>query len=651
MPFPEDCPAVVTDTAVGHCHCTGVLPFTSGEQIQLRCISRALHVSRTKLLLRATGEWLWFTTEFQNWRRLHQHSFLWICGSPGSGKSILIEAVIRYLEGDKKDGEVVAFYCCDWRYESSNTVLNIMRAFLAELQARKTGDTMVARLMEDVMGLESAHGQLSQATLRSLFLAIKHSLKEEETLILVLDGLDNIQMGHELLQELLALTNQHDKRHRIKILVSSRREFAAKSGITTPLQIDMDARTSIVEDMNDYIDSIVSKRLVSRDAGTAILKKTEKSEGRFLCMRLLLFILPHKPASVNFNEWLVRVMDNEGTNGPLTIYNYMYLSIPKHHQPFALHMLRWVLHAARPMYSWELLDAVNSELGTNYLDADIEKATGCLLAMSRTRTVNLVHLSLRGYLMSIDWSSVSQDPQEMITRVCLRAMNPALILQSLDQPWPDDHAMDMQPKQPRALEIYAKTYWVHHYLLAEPQSTRTSGLLHEILRKILPPRKMKPRDDPKVEPTASKTLLEIETSRLEPTSLQTINMALRIGASFGFYKLAKLELDMGATEHLISRFPENSLHLAAMAGRPRVVKLLIDYGADVNSLCNSGDTPLFHAIASGHHEVIQVLLEMGPSPAARAQTYETMEELILEPVISEQCYTCGQRRTSFIVSF
>ena len=649
MTLPEDCPAVVTDTAVGHCSCTGVLPSTSGGRIRLRCISRALHVSRTKLLLRATGEWLWFTTEFLNWRNLHEHSFLWLCGSPGSGKSILTSAVIRYLERDKRDGELVAFYCFDGRYESSNTVLDIMGVWLAELQAQRTGDSVVARVMGDVMDLESAPGQLSRATLRSVFQAIKHNLKEEETLILVLDGLDDVQMGHDLLQELLTLTSQDDKTHRVKILMSSRREFATERGIATPFQIDVDARTSIVEDIKDYADSIVSKSLVSYDAGIAIRKITEKSQGRFLCMRLLLLILPHELASADVNKWLLSITDDEGIDGPSTIYNYMYHSISEHHHQFALHLLRWVLHAARPMYSWELLDAVNSELGTNYLDTDVEKVTRGLLTMNRTRTVNLVHLSLRDYLMSIEWSSFSQDPQEMIARACLGALNPIFILQSLNQPWSDDYAMDITPKQAGSLGIYAKTYWIHHYLLAEPQSTCTAGLLHETLRKILPARKTKPRDDSKLDSKASKTLLEIETARLEPTSLDTINMALRIGASFGFYELAKLELDMGATDHIISSFPENSLHLAATAGRACLVQLLIDYGADVNSFYSSGDTPLFHAIASGHHEVVRLLLGAGASPAAATQTSGAMEELRLEPVISKQRCICGRSKTSFIV--
>jgi hypothetical protein len=390
---------------------------------------------------------------------------------------------------------------------------------------------------------------------------------------------------------------------------------------------------------------------VSYDAEIAIREITEKSQGRFLCMRLLLLILPHESASADAKNRLLSIMDGGAIDDPFDIYNYMYQSIPEHHHQFAHYMLRWVLHAARPMYSWELLDAVNSELGTNYLDADIEKATSGLLTTSRTRTVNLVHLSLRDYLMNIDWSSFSQNPQEMIARACLGALNPTLILQSLNLPWSGDYAMDMKPMQAQTLGIYAKTYWIHHYLLAESQSTCTSGLLHETLRKIFPARKTKPRDDSKLDSKASKTLLEIETSRLEPTSLDTINMALRIGASFGFYELSKLELDMGATDHILSSFPENPLHLAAIAGHTRLVKLLINYGANVNSLCDSGDTPLSHAIASGHNEIVHLLLKAGVSSAATAQTSGAMEELRLEPIISEQRCVCGRSKTSFIVSF
>jgi hypothetical protein len=655
MTFPDDCPAVVTDTAAGHCSCTGVLPLTPGEQTQLRCVSRALHLSRTKLLLRATGEWLWFTDEFQKWRSLHEHSFFWLCGSPGSGKSILTSAVIRHLEeGEKRKGEVVTLYCCDGRYESSDTVLHIMGVWLAELQARRTGDSVVARLMGDVTDLNSSHEQLSLAALRSVFQTIKHNLEEGETLILVLDGLDNVQMGHDLLQELLTLTSQHDKNHRIKIFISCRSEFATKSGIETPFQIDVDSQPSIAHDMEEYTDSILSKGLATTcDAEMVIWirKITEKSQGRFLCMRLLLFILSHESASADVNKSILSITDDEGIQNPITIYNYMSRSIPVVHQRFAFCMLRWVLHAARPMYSWELLDAVNSELGTNYLDTDVEKSTMGLLTISKTRTVNLVHLSLRDYLTAIEWSSFPQDPYEMIARACLGALNPKPILQRLGQAWSDDYTMYIKPKPSQTLGVYAEKYWIHHYLLAEPQSTRISGLLHETLKKMIPSRKTKPRDKSKLDSKTPKTLLEIEIARLEPTPLDTINMVLRIGASLGFYELAKLELDMGATDHIISSFPENPLHLAAMAGHIRLVKLLIDYGADVNSLCKLGDTPLFHAIASGDHEMVQLLLKAGPSAAATALATGTMEELRLDPDISKQCSICGQSKISFIVSF
>jgi hypothetical protein len=655
MTFPDDCPAVVTDTAFGQCSCSGILPLTSGEQIRLRCVSRALHVSRSKLLLRSTGEWIWMRDEFQKWRSLHEHPFFWLCGSSGSGKSILTSAVIRHLEeGEKREGEVVTFYCCDGRYESSDTVLQIMEVWLAELQARRTGDAMVARLMGDATELDSAHERLSRASLRSVFQTIKHNLEEGEALILVLDGLDDVKMGHDLVQELLTLTNQHDKKHRIKIFISCRKAFATKSGIQTPFQIDLDSQTSIAHDMEDYTNSILSKGLPTTcDAETVIRiqKITEKSQGRFLCMRLLLSILSNEPASAGINKWVLGITDDEGIKSPSNIYKHMSQSILDVHHRFAFCMLSWVLHAARPMYSWELLDVVNSELGTSYLDTEVEKSTMGLLTMSRTRTVNLVHLSLRDHLTTIIRSSFPQGPHEMIARACLRALNPKLILQRVDHVLFDDYAIHIKPKPLQTLGIYAEKYWIHHYLLAEPKSTSVSGVLHETLREIIPSKKTKPQDVSKLDSETPKTLLDIEIARLEPISLDTINMFLRVGASLGFYELTKLELDMGATDHIVSGFPENSLHLAAMGGHTRLVKLLIDYGADVNSLCKLGDTPLSHAIASANHEVVQLLLKREPAAAAAARAAGSMVELRLDPDISKQCSVCGQSKTSFIVSF
>ena len=696
MTFPDDCPAVVTGTAVGHCSCRGILALKCGEQVRFRCVSRALHVSRTELLLRSTGEWLWNMDEFEDWRSLHEHPFFWLCGSPGSGKSILTSAVIKHLEeGERRKGEVVTFYCYDGRYESSDTVLQILGVWLAELQARRTGDAMVARLMGGMMDLDSAHEHLSRATLRSLFQTMKHNLEEGEALILVLDGLDDVQMGHDLVQELLTLTSQHDKKHRIKIFISCRREFATNSGIQTPFHIDVDSQTSIAHDMEDYTNSILSKGLATTcDAEMVIRirKIIEKSKGRFLCMRLLLFILSHESASAGINKWALSITDDGDIKSPINIYEHMFQSILDVHHRFAFCMLRWVLHAARPMYSWELLDVVNSELDTNYLDTEIEISTMGLLTMSRTRTVNLVHPSLQDYLMAFSWSSLPQDPHEMIARACLRALNLKLILQRVGQVWSDDYAMHIKPKPQQTLGIYAEKCWTHHYLLSEPQSRCITGLLHETLKEMIPSRKPKPQDDSKLDSKTPKTLLEIEIARLEPTSPDTVNMALRIGASLGLYELARLELDMGATDHIISGFPENSLHLAAMGGHTSLVNLFIDYGANVNSLCKSGETPLFHAIATGNHEVAQLLLkeakaqlkhlgprlltqrqakplrpeaqekhrlldlplhprEEGASAAAAALAAGGLVELRLGTDIQQPCSVCGQSKISFIVSF
>jgi AAA domain len=589
MTFPDDCPAVVTDTAAGSCSCSGLLPLISAEQIRLLCVSRALHVSRTKLLLRSTGEWIWITDEFQKWRSLHENSLFWLYGSPGSGKSILTSAVIRHLEeGEKRKGEVVTFYCYDGRFESSDTVQHIMGVWLAELQARRTSNAAVARLMGNVAELDSAHEQLSRATLKGVFQTMKHNLDEGEALILVLDGLDDVQVGCDLLQELLTLTSQHDDKHRIKIFISCRGKFTTKCGIEATFQMDVDSQTSIAHDMEDYTDSVLSQGLgATWDAEMVIRirKITERSQGRFLCMRLLLFISSHKSAAAGVNKWILSITDNEGIKNPITIYNYMYQSIPDVHHKFAFCMLRWVLHAARPMYSWELLDVVNSELDTNYLDTDVEKYTMGLLTMSRTRTVNLVHLSLRDYLMTLDRSSFHQNPHEMEARACLSAFDPKTILQKVDQAWSADSDMYTKANPLQTLRIYADKSWIHHYLLAEPHSRSISGLLHKALKKMILFRKTKTQDGPELNSKTPKTLLEIEIARSEPISLDAINLILRISALLGFYELAKLELDMGATDHIISCFPENSLQLAAMGGHTRLVKLLTDYGADINSLC------------------------------------------------------------------
>jgi ankyrin repeat protein len=128
---------------------------------------------------------------------------------------------------------------------------------------------------------------------------------------------------------------------------------------------------------------------------------------------------------------------------------------------------------------------------------------------------------------------------------------------------------------------------------------------------------------------------------------------LRVGARFGFPKLVRLELEMGANINLTSG-PDGQTPLiwAAKAGHLDTVKLLLEYGANPLIASKSGLTPLMYAAANGHLEIVELLASRGvnsyltqnsernaPSTSSAAQTLT--QELSLDMVFSAPCQSCG----------
>jgi len=148
-------------------------------------------------------------------------------------------------------------------------------------------------------------------------------------------------------------------------------------------------------------------------------------------------------------------------------------------------------------------------------------------------------------------------------------------------------------------------------------------------------------------------------------SLDLINTALRISARFGFLKLAKLELDMGAKPNMRSG-PDGGtpLHSAAKYGHLEVVKLLLKRGADPSVASGSGETPLIYAMINGHFDILDVLvtsssdkLQRGyfQSPASLGvdgdiNSQTEFQELSLTALIYPSCTVCDELQIDWQLS-
>lgn len=213
----------------------------------------------------------------------------------------------------------------------------------------------------------------------------------------------------------------------------------------------------------------------------------EHAQGTFLWARLVvenfLFKADH---SHNLFEELLNSSNTKDCSG---IYQYMIGLISEKDRLVALQMLRWVVGSARPLYSYELLDAVSSQLSIKLVDKDIQKYCGILLSRSKSGTVSLAHLSFRDYLQSrtvgddnLGWAAVSDATNEMIAQNCLQVLSSEFLLQTFSSSARYDSANGPTRHSYSTFQSYAYHYWKFHYSHAEGKSRYLPGMLHEKLK-------------------------------------------------------------------------------------------------------------------------------------------------------------------------
>ena len=162
----------------------------------------------------------------------------------------------------------------------------------------------------------------------------------------------------------------------------------------------------------------------------------------------------------------------------------MISRISEKNRYLALQMFRWVIYAARPLVSLELLDAIYIQTSVQLVETDIPKICQGLLRVNEAGMVSLVHLSFRDHIQSqtreddiLGWGSSSSSSDEMIAHTCLQTLSPKLLLESFSHTIARSSPTDAQN-----LQSYAFDFWKLHYTFAEPRSIYLAGMLHERLK-------------------------------------------------------------------------------------------------------------------------------------------------------------------------
>jgi hypothetical protein len=595
--------------------------------------------------------------KFLRWQH-EAESLLWLRERPGSGKSIMTSLIIDTLEARQNPGDYIVAYCGDANYNEMDAAVAILRECLFNLLHRDSaGDKIALRLI--LQDLILWRHFLSPSRLRCIISNIKHSLARDESLYLILDGVDGAEgstIRENLLQELIKSFLHQEPGHRIKVFLSARPSFFTSGFPQNSIKLDLSEiqhKEGLELYVSDYLRTWDIARLT--EFGYTVEQLVEQAGGSFLQAQLILEFtrtLPyHKSPMMTIEEYWA--FSGSASN----LYEKMLGQITETNRRLALSALRWATFACRPLHIQELVSALKLEIGIETSGSHICNVSAGLLVVRGSHTVQLVHHTLREYLhshMEASWGEVSAEAHEIIASTCLKVLSPDLLLQSLELPHRKAPSNPDIGFSGRSLANYALFHWQDHYRIAESQSTFLAGQLHGLLQSSLG---QQPQLNGTGSPDSDKNGHERRDvprpGKISP--LEVINTALTVGATFGFLKLVKLELDMGANADFLTGHQRlTPLCLASSAGHLETVEILLQYGANQDLSSLYGQTPLHFAIAQGNNQVVRSLLRRGKEqsqlPYSNTFSANPMQALSLSSVYLSACSTCGAKEMGYRLS-
>jgi Cdc6-like AAA superfamily ATPase len=208
-----------------------------------------------------TGLWLLQSSPFKRWQR-QQHSFLWLHGIPGCGKTILSSTIIEHLVETHPDQLLLYFYF-DFTDSGKQTLNDVIRSLISQLY-RKRKDTK--KLLGSLFF--SCNKGRSQPTLESLCKVFLQMIDQAQEIYIVLDAIDECRtrkgpMSEGLLAWIQSLSDLEQRN--VHLLVTSRPEHDIEIVLRKLAQSDEDIVPIQSELIEDDIRSYVHTRVKTSD--------------------------------------------------------------------------------------------------------------------------------------------------------------------------------------------------------------------------------------------------------------------------------------------------------------------------------------------------------------------------------------------------